>query len=358
MPERMVVARSRRWPISAALSLLLLLVLGIAAWSAAGAGTGPRRAASYQPPVRAYHGRYTTAAAIPVIVYHELNNGCRPAAATCRSRDPESVSTAQFTTEMAWLVRAGYHTVTMAQYLAWLGNGRTLLPARPILITADNGIFAFLNGVQEILARDGFTATAALVTGFADAAGGQCQPKIGAREVQPGCPESSEYWDATWTQLKNLDPHVWSFILEAGRSGHYVQDYDWRCRVFDTCMMPGETSVQYQARVASELDAGLAALDRGLPGQAGVQAWVVPYSDLGYKRCKQADCTPQPSDGPRRWLVSYAASRFAAVFVEDADRNGTGHERFRFDVNGRDTLTYFQKALAGFVRAGDFNRER
>jgi hypothetical protein len=246
----------------------------------------------------------------------------------------------------------------MAQYIAWLSDSKTLLPVKPVLITADNGIFAFLNGAQEILARDGFTATAALVTGFADAASGHCQPKIGAREVQPGCPESSEYWDATWTQLENLDPHVWSYVLEAGRSGHYVQDYDVRCRVFDTCMMPGETAAQYKARVDAELSGGLATLTRELPGQADSMAWVAPYSDLGYKRCRQSDCTPQPSDGPRGWLVSYAASRFRAVFVEDASRNGINDERFRFDVNGRDTEKYFQAALARFTRAGDFSRER
>jgi hypothetical protein len=56
--------------------------------------------------------------------------------------------------------------------------------------------------------------------------------------------------------------------------------------------------------------------------------------------------------------VSYAASRFSAVFVEDAGRNGVRHERFRFDVNGRDTLAYFRTALTGFTRAGDFNRKR
>jgi len=96
-PERAVVPRRRRRPISAALSLLLLMVLGIAGWSAAGAGISPPRPAAYQPPVRAYQGRYATAGNIPVLVYHEMNNGCRAVAATCRSADPESVSTAQFT---------------------------------------------------------------------------------------------------------------------------------------------------------------------------------------------------------------------------------------------------------------------
>src|ERR1035437_9375685 len=175
---RTVGPRRRRWPISAALSLLLLLVLGIAAWAAAGSGLGPPpRTTAYQPPVRAYHGRYTTAAAIPVIVYHEMDNGCKASAVTCRSKDPESVSTAQFTGEMAWLVRAGYHSVTLSQYTAWLGNAKTTLPDKPVLITADNGIGNFLTGAQPVLARDGFTATAFLVTGFADGAEGACAPE-------------------------------------------------------------------------------------------------------------------------------------------------------------------------------------
>jgi len=245
----------------------------------------------------------------------------------------------------------------MVQYLTWLGDGRTKLPVRPVLITADNGIFGFLDGAQEILARDGFTATAALVTGFADAASGYCVRKIGAADVQPGCPQANRYWDATWKQMAGLDPHVWSFIMEAGPSGHYVQDYGGAtCQVFDACLLPGETAAQYETRVKAELDGGESELAAKLPGQAGSQAWVVPYSDLGYKRCRQSDCTPQPSTGPRGWLVRYAASRFRAVFVEDAYRNGAGHERFRFDVNGRDTLAYFGKTLAAFTRAGDFNR--
>jgi len=47
---------------------------------------------------------------------------------------------------MTWLARAGYHTVTMVQYLTWLGDGRTKLPVRPVLITADNGIFGSSTG--------------------------------------------------------------------------------------------------------------------------------------------------------------------------------------------------------------------
>ncbi len=306
--------------------------------------------------MRAYAGRYVTAKAVPVLVYHEMNNGCRASAPVCDSRDPESVSSTQFTHEMAYMVRAGYHTVSMRQYTAWLGNARTRLPVKPFLIIADNGIFSFLVGAQEILARDGYTAVGAIVTGFADGAAGRCAPEISGVNVQPGCPQENRYWDATWTQLKNLDPHVWSFILEAGPSGHYVQGYDSRCRVFAACKMPGETAAAYRARVRAELSGGGAALRDKLGSQVNPDAWVVPYSDLGYRRCAQHDCTPQDSTGPRGWLVSYAASHYAAVFVEDAGRNGIKHERFRLDVNARDTQRYFERTLARFTAAGAFDR--
>ena len=126
--------------------------------------------------------------------------------------------------------------------------------------------------------------------------------------------------------------------------------------MFDACKMPGETTAAYKMRVADELALGAATLNRELPGRVVSGAWVVPYSDLGYKRCRQPDCTPQPYTGPRNWLAGYAASHYRAVFVEDAYRNGTGHERFRFDVNGADSLAYFTRTLAAFTAAGDFGR--
>jgi len=366
-----MIPRRRRLAVSAALAALTLAVLGIAAWSAwpslsrPAARPGSTAATTGSTAVPATLPRpvpgVATAKAIPVLVYHEMDNGCQPAAVTCKAPDPETVSTTQFTAEMAWLARTGHHSVTLTQYEAWLADGKTKLPAKPVLITADNGIGNFLTGAQPVLERYGFTATAFLVTGFADGASGACAPEYtvaGHRyDVQPGCPADNTGWDLTWTQLRALDPRVWEFSLEAGLAGHYVQDYDGtKCPAFDACMMPGETAAAYEARVADELSLGAATLDRELPGRVVNGAWVVPYSDLGYKRCAQSDCTPQPYTGPKWWLAEYAASHFKAVFVEDAYRNGVGGERFRFDVNGQDTLAYFQRALAAFTAAGDFDR--
>lgn len=309
----------------------------------------------HRPPVT-----YTTASSVPVLVYHEMNNGCDSTAPVCVAKDPETVSTTQFTNEMSYLVKAGYHTINLTQYNAWLNDGKIKLPAKPVLITADNGIGNFLEGAQPILEHDGFQATAFLVSGFAYGAAGTCEPAVvvagKSYDVQPGCGSGNKGWDLTWPQLKALNPNVWSFALEAGPSGHFVQNYNSNCQVFDACEIPGEVNTVYEARVNSETSTGLRDLNAMLPGRVNAADWVVPYSDLGYSRCAQSDCTPQASTGPSGWLVNYAADHFTAVFVEDAFRNGVEHERFRFDVNGQDTEKYFQSAITSFTSAGDFRR--
>jgi hypothetical protein len=258
---------------------------------------------------------------------------------------------------MYYLFSTGYHTVTLSQYIDWLANGSTKLPSKPILITADNGIFNFLNGAQETLANYGFTAVASIVTGFADAASGQCAPRDGMIDVQPGCPEANRYWDATWSQLKGFSQQgVWSFMMEAGESGHYVQNYNAKCDVFDTCLLPTETSSGYELRIHTEFNGAESKLSSELGDRVDLNAWVVPYSDLGYPRCKQSDCTPQQATIPQDYLINYAQSAFTAVFVEDAFRNGVDNERFRFDINGKDTEADFQRTLTSFIRSGDFDR--
>lgn len=297
---------------------------------------------------------------VPVLVYHEMNNGCKPTAARCVSHDPETVSTNQFRREMNYLVVKGYHTITLTQYEHWLANPSSNLPAKPILLTADNGIGNFLEGAQPILAHDGMTATAFLVTGFADGAAGHCEPprRLGghAFNVQPGCGSENKGWDLTWPELRALSPRVWSFALEAGQSGHFVQDYAPHCQMFDTCLLPGETIPQYHKRVTSEINGGITEAKKELGSRFNQNAWVVPYSDLGYPQCSQADCTPQETTSPRGWLPSWGAHKFQALFIEDGFRNGVHNERFRMDVNGDYGLRRFKSLLTGFIAAGAFNR--
>ena len=157
-------------------------------------------------------------------------------------------------------------------------------------------------------------------------------------------------------QLRTLIPEVYSFALEAGASGHFPQNYSKTCFQFYACQVPGETTRAYETRVVDEMNAGLAKLTAELPGRVNTRAWVVPFGDLGYQRCGQPGCTPQNSTGPPGWLSSYTATRFSAVFVEDAFRNRVQNERFRFDVTGGLTQREFQARLQSFIGSSSFAR--
>jgi len=302
---------------------------------------------------------YTRPASIPVLVYHQLDNGCAATSPVCSGHEVESSSEHQFAENLAWLYAHGFRTVTAAQYAAWAQGERVALPAKPVFLTADNGIGNMLLGATPLLQRFGFTMTAMVVTGFADGASGDCTaPEImtssGLVSVQPGCGKDNKNWDMTWQQLQALPANTWSFALEAGPSGHFVQDYNPACPVFLACQEPGETTARYEQRVAGELSSGEAELRSRLGTRASTAMWTVPYSDLGYRGCEQDDCTPQPTTGPPGWLAAYAAKSYSIAFVEDAYRNGIHHDRFRFDVQGWMTQKYFVSALTADIHDGDF----
>ena len=233
---------------------------------------------------------------IPVFDWHELNNGCEPTVPVCNAADPESVSTAQLTAELGYLKAQGYQTITPLQYEQWTEGLNPRLPAKPMFLVDDNGIENFLAGAEPVLAADGFTMAVAVITGFADGASGTCSEAT----YQPGCPVANEYWDATWAQLKALSPSVYSFIIEAGAAGHFVQDYDPNCTAFYACMVPHETVNQYENRVANDLTQGEKEIMNKIDASRFTSGlWVVPYSDDGYTGCSGNACTRSPPPARR-----------------------------------------------------------
>jgi hypothetical protein len=295
------------------------------------------------------------ASQVPVLVYHEMDNDCPASGATCPSHDYETVSTAQFTAEMQWMHSQGYQTISLAQYLAWLRDKATPLPSKPFLITVDNGITDFLEDAQPILYHYRYTATSFIVTGFADAASGVCGPRIDGVNVQRGCPASSgQGWDATWAQLRALSPAVYSFGIEAGADAHYQQTYDADCYAFDACKLPGETDAAYVSRVQSEYKKGIAEAEAELGARFNPDAWVVPYSDLGYT-CPGGCTAYENYDGPTGWLISYAATTYRATFVQDPTRNGIRSERFRYEIHNTTTLSQFETDVKDYLAHGSWN---
>ena len=77
--------------------------------------------------------------AIPVILYHQLNNGCAATASTCTATTSESVSSTELKNQLTWMKNQGYTSINLTQYDNWLAGNNAGLPAKPFLITVDNG---------------------------------------------------------------------------------------------------------------------------------------------------------------------------------------------------------------------------
>lgn len=98
------------------------------------------------------------ATGIPVLSYHQVGDS-----------EPNSltVPTAEFEKQMAYLSAEGYHTITPDELNAYLTTGAAL-PAKPVLITFDDGYRDNYENAFPILQKYGMTATIFLVSDFMD----------------------------------------------------------------------------------------------------------------------------------------------------------------------------------------------
>lgn len=99
---------------------------------------------------------------IPILVYHyiRVNPDTRDGLGYSLSVTPTN-----FSAQMDWLAQNGYHPITTADLVAYL-KGERGLPARPIVITFDDGYADFYSTAIPILRRHDFTAVSYVVSGF------------------------------------------------------------------------------------------------------------------------------------------------------------------------------------------------
>jgi hypothetical protein len=90
---------------------------------------------------------------VPVLVYHDISN----------AGERYTVTPQAFATQMAALHRAGFHTVTARQMLAFL-HDHAQLPDRPLLIAFDDGLGPEWRVADPILAKYHMHATAFAIT--------------------------------------------------------------------------------------------------------------------------------------------------------------------------------------------------
>ncbi|GAA0389819.1 hypothetical protein GCM10009530_46220 [Microbispora corallina] len=101
---------------------------------------------------------------VPVLMYHSVTD--RPTPAT----RPHAVRPGDFADQMAYLKEGGFTPLTFGGLVAALEEGR--LPARPVVITFDDGYEDFHAQALPVLDRLGLPSTVFLTTGWVSDAGG------------------------------------------------------------------------------------------------------------------------------------------------------------------------------------------
>jgi peptidoglycan/xylan/chitin deacetylase (PgdA/CDA1 family) len=221
--------------------------------------------------------------AIPVLVYHGIDN----------RDDSYSVSQRTFAAQMQMLKLAGFETVSIAQYNAFQTGDSTGLPARPILITFDDGRFDSYRGADSILAREGFRATMFVITG--DIAN---RNPFYLNWTELHRMRSSGRWD--------IQPHAYRghVLVTVDARGDQRPFYAMRRWLRST---GEETFAAFQRRVGGDLFS-LAAQFRaqGIP----IYSIAVPYGDYG-----QQDAGNDPRIVP--FTLGLMGSQFGTVFIQD-----------------------------------------
>jgi hypothetical protein len=225
--------------------------------------------------------------AIPVLVYHGVND----------ERDGYSVSQRSFAAQMQMLRLAEFRTVSISQYDRFQHGDASRLPARPILITFDDGRLDSFRGADQVLASEGFRATMFVITGQIERKNPLYLDWNELHRMQ-----KSGRWDI---QPRAYQGHV---QVAVDRGGDQAPFYAMRRYLRSTGR---ESFADYQRRVALDLFT----LAQQFKTQAiDMHALAVPYGDYG-----QQDAGNDPRIVP--FTLGLMRSQFGTMFVQDDHDN-------------------------------------
>jgi peptidoglycan/xylan/chitin deacetylase (PgdA/CDA1 family) len=194
---------------------------------------------------------------IPVLTYHGV----------AEQGGPYAVTPEDFAEQMAALDRAGYHTVSMAQFDRWQRGLDVALPSAPILITFDDGIKSVWIHADRILAQHHFKATMFVITG-----------RVGTHApYYLSWPEIERMRDSgRWSLESHTDDgHRTVPIGPSGKSGAFLTHRMW---------LDGprrlETMAEFRKRLSDDLARSVAELRRHGAGPVGAFAFPFSTSDF------------------------------------------------------------------------------
>lgn len=111
---------------------------------------------------------------VPVVMFHRIAS---EATVTNAVSQDLTVTPERFAAEMSWLARNGYHPISQRTLFRALYEGAPL-PAKPLVLSFDDGYVDDAVAVAPILARRHWPATLAIITGRAGKAAFLTWPQI------------------------------------------------------------------------------------------------------------------------------------------------------------------------------------
>ena len=195
-----------------------------------------------------------SATSVPILLYHGV----------VAEQDGVNTSQASFVDQMEWLKRSGFQTISAKEYLQFR-RGRFTLPARPVIITFDDGRKDSYYPTDEVLQALGFKATICVVTARMD--------------------EEPNFY-LTWNELAKMrDCGRWE--IEA--HGHHSHDKISGNGLYLSSRLPNEDDAAFTQRLADDHDTCIRLLKEHL----GIDAhfYAIPFTDYG----ASGSINPDPS---------------------------------------------------------------
>jgi peptidoglycan/xylan/chitin deacetylase (PgdA/CDA1 family) len=221
---------------------------------------------------------------VPVLAYHGLSEPGRYA-----------IRREEFARQMAMLDAAGFETITIGQYVSFLRGEPVDLPARPLLLTFDDGKLSSFRGADAVLERYGMNAVMYAIAG----------------ETEDG----SEYYLSADELSEMTETGRWEVEAHAGEqhheiaydaAGHMGPAYAYRAHSDGEL----ESLADYRERVLGDIGDAAARLDDEVAGYAG-ETFSFPFGAYGQYGTNDRRIP--------RFLPRALGRRFDALFAQPSD---------------------------------------
>jgi peptidoglycan/xylan/chitin deacetylase (PgdA/CDA1 family) len=241
---------------------------------------------------------------VPILMYHYIRVVTDP---RDRLGFNLSVTPSDFNQQMDWLAQNGYHPIDLVDLRGYLlGHGS--LPARPIVLTFDDGYRDMYTTAFPILRAHHFKAVSYVVSGFVNSPNNVTADQVlemDANGIQIGVHTVSH---ADLTKISAADLHHEVFDSKAsleGLLGHPVLDFCYPSGQFNQAVIAAVQAAGFQSATTTQPGVSHSAGDRFTWPRvrvSGGESLAQLVADLGQPEPTEMVQQPQPAAAPRAGL--------------------------------------------------------